>query len=96
MAVECEKLPRLGIVAWALLACPLFGVGVAFDAVQAGWVSAGGQFLVLLFAVPAWLTLLTAALARLSRDAMLSLATGAAAIAATWLVVVLTVIPALA
>jgi hypothetical protein len=88
-----EKSPRLGVVAWALFACPLFGVGVAFDAVQAGWISAGGQFLVLLFAVPVWLTLLTAALSRLSRDAMFSLATGAAAIAGTWLVVALTVIP---
>jgi hypothetical protein len=90
---DCERLPRLGVLAWALLACPLFGVGVAFDAVQAGWISAGGQFLVLLFAVPAWLTLLTAALSHLSRDVMFSLATGAAAIAGTWLVVVLTVIP---
>jgi hypothetical protein len=94
VAAECEKLPQRGVVVWALVACPLFGVGVAFDAVQAGWISAGGQFLVLLFAVPVWLTLLTAALSHLSRDVMISLATGAAAIAGTWLVVVLTVIPA--
>ncbi len=91
---DSQELPRLGVVVWVLLVCPLFGVGVAFDAVQAGWISAGGQFLVLLFAVPGWLTLLTAALSHLSREAMFSLATGAAAIAGIWLVVVLTVIPA--
>jgi hypothetical protein len=90
-----QNMPRLSVVAWALLACPLFGVGVAFNAVQAGWISTGGQFMVLLFAVPAWLTLLTAALSQLSRHTMFSLATSAAAIAGTWLVVVLTVIPAL-
>jgi hypothetical protein len=95
VAADYEELPRLSVVAWTLFACPLFGVGVAFNAVQAGWISAGGQFLVLLFAVPAWLTLLTAALSRLSRHTMFSLATSAAAIAGTWLVVVLTVIPAL-
>jgi hypothetical protein len=94
VVADHEELPRLGVIAWALLACPLFGVGVAFDAVQAGWISAGGQFFVLLFAVPVWLSLLTAALSHLSRDAMFSLSIGAAAIAATWLLVVLTVIPA--
>lgn len=94
MVADHEELPRLGAVAWALLACPLFGVGVAFDAVQAGWISEGGQFLVLLFAVPVWLSLLTAALSRLSRGTTFSLASGAAAVAATWLVVILTVIPA--
>jgi hypothetical protein len=93
--VADEKLPHFGVLAWALLACPLFGVGVAFDAVQAGWITAGGQFLVLLFGVTVWLTLLTAALSGLSRDTMFSLATGAAATATTSLIVALTVIPAL-
>src|SRR2546430_16711481 len=88
MAVECEKLPRLGIVAWALLACPLFGVGIALDAGVTGWIPVNLAFLALLFGVPAVLTVLTSALAHLSLDATFALATGSAGIAGGWLVMV--------
>jgi hypothetical protein len=81
-----EKSAR-GAIAWMLLGCPLFGVGVAVNSALAGWVPVNGAFLALLFGVPAVLTVLTAALVRLSLDATFALATGAAAIAGAWLVV---------
>jgi len=84
-----EKSSRDGVVAWVLLACPLFGVGVALDAGQAGWISVSPAFLALLFGVPAVLTFLTAALARLSLDATFALTTGAVAITGAWQVIVL-------
>ena len=84
-----QKLPHLGAVAWALLACPLFGLGVAVDAAQVGWIPVNVGFLALLFGVPAGLALLTAMLSGLSRDVVFSLATAAAAIAGAWLVVVI-------
>ena len=87
MAVECEKSSR-GVVAWVLFACPLFGVGIALDAGVTGWVPVNLAFLALLFGVPAVLTVLTSALAHLSLDATFALATGSAAIAGAWLVII--------
>ena len=88
MPADYEDFPRVGLVAWVLIACPLFGLGVALDAGQAGWIPVNAAFLALLFGVPVALTVLTAALARLSLRVTASLATGAAALAGVWLVVV--------
>lgn len=93
MAADWEELPRFGLVAWVLFACPLLGVGVALNAGMAGWIPVNVAFLALLFGVPVALTVLTAALARLSLGATVSLATGAAALAGAWLVVVVMLMP---
>jgi hypothetical protein len=77
------------VVGWMLLACPLFGVAVALDAGQAGWVSVNPAFLALLFGVPAALTWLTAALAGLTLKTTIALTTSAVAMAGAWLVIVL-------
>ena len=71
-----------------LFACPLLGVGVALDAGVTGWVSVNGAFLALLFGVPAVLTVVAAPFARLSLDATFALATGSAAIAGAWLLMI--------
>jgi hypothetical protein len=84
-----ENPSRLGVIAWALLACPVFGVGVALDAGLAGWIPVNAEFTALLLGVPAVLTLLTATLARLSLEATFVLASGAVVITGAWLLVVL-------
>jgi hypothetical protein len=86
--VEVHEKSSRAVVAWMLFACPLFGVGIALDAGLAGWIPVNGAFLALLFGVPALLTVLTSALARLSLDATFALATGSAAIAGAWLVMI--------
>jgi hypothetical protein len=93
VVVDQEKSSYGAVVGWMLLACPLFGVAVALAAGQAGWVSVNPAFLALLFGVPAALTWLTAALAGLSLRGTFSLATGAAALAGAWLVVVVMLMP---
>jgi hypothetical protein len=88
---DLEKSSRLGVVGWVLLACPLFGVGLALAVGQAGWVPVNAALMAVLFGVPALLTLLTAALARLSLDATFVLASGAVLITGAWLAVLLIV-----
>jgi hypothetical protein len=86
--VEAHEKSSRGVVAWVLFACPLFGVGIALDAGVTGWIPVNSAFLALLFGVPAVLTVLTSALAHLSLDATFALATGSAAIAGAWLVMI--------
>ncbi len=86
--MEVHEKSSRGVVVWMLLPCPLFGVGIALDAGVTGWIPVNLAFLALLFGVPAVLTVLTAALAHLSLDATFALATGSAAIAGAWLVMI--------
>jgi hypothetical protein len=86
--VEVHESASRAVVVFMLFACPLLGVGVALDAGITGWVSVNGAFLALLFGVPAVLTVVAAAFARLSLDATFALATGSAAIAGAWLMIV--------
>jgi hypothetical protein len=87
--VAAHEKAGLGVVAWVLLACPLFGVGMALAADGAGWLPVNAALMALLFGVPAVLTLLTATLARLGRDATFVLASGAVVMTCVWLFVVL-------
>ena len=86
--MEVHENGSRAVVGWVLFACPLLGVGVALDAGLTGWVPVNGAFLALLFGVPAVLTVVASALARLSLDATFALATGSAAIAGAWLVMI--------
>ena len=86
--MEVHEKSSRGVVAWVLFACPLFGVGSALDAAVTGWIPVNLAFLALLFGVPAVLTVVASALARLSLDATFALATGSAAIAGAWLVMI--------
>ena len=72
---DLEDSTRFGIGAWALVACPLFGLGAAWGAGTNGWLSGSSAwpFLALFFGVPAVLTVVTGLLARLRTKAILAM-----------------------
>jgi hypothetical protein len=79
---------RIGVGAWVLLACPLFGVGAALDSrLWPMYLNGLASLLGLVFGVPVILVLVTAALARFRAKTTIALTACCLVVAGFWALV---------